>query len=278
MVVFILILIYIIFMKLNYCYHTHTTRCSHAYGSDEEYVIEAIKKGLKVIGFTDHVFLPNHSQQGIRGDYALLDDYLKSLNYLKEKYKDQIQILIGFEAEYLEEYLPHYRYLFDSGKIDYLIQGQHNYIEDGVLKWYFAHKDNHEIIELYLTHIIKGMESGLFSYIAHPDLFVSGITKWDDFAISVARRICEASIKYDCPIEFNLGGKRFPYDELYPGRQSLRYPCPEFWEIAKEYPIKVFIGADAHKPSQVNDEIEIDYAINKMKKLGIQVLEDIRKR
>ena len=29
--------------KFNY--HTHTTRCGHAQGSDESYVLEAIKNG-----------------------------------------------------------------------------------------------------------------------------------------------------------------------------------------------------------------------------------------
>jgi histidinol phosphatase-like PHP family hydrolase len=28
-------------------YHTHTMRCKHAFGTDEEYVLEAIKHGYK---------------------------------------------------------------------------------------------------------------------------------------------------------------------------------------------------------------------------------------
>lgn len=265
-------------MDLKYCYHTHTSRCSHAYGEDEEYVLEAIKKGMKVIGFTDHIFLPNHPQPGIRGDYSLLEDYLTSINNLKEKYKDQIEILIGFEAEYFEQYLPYYKSLLDEGKINYLIQGQHNYIENNELKWYFSHKDNHEIIELYVSHIIKGMETGLFSYVAHPDLFVSGITIWDEFAESVSRKICEASVKYNVPLEFNLGGTRFPYESLYPGRKSLRYPCREFWLIAKDYPIKIFIGADAHKPHQVNDEKELAVAFEFINEIGMEIIDDIKRR
>ena len=42
---------------MKYCYHTHTKRCGHAVGEDEEYVIEAIKAGIKDLGFSDHVFL-----------------------------------------------------------------------------------------------------------------------------------------------------------------------------------------------------------------------------
>ena len=35
-------------------FHTHTTRCNHASGEDRQYVEEAIKGGLKVLGFSDH--------------------------------------------------------------------------------------------------------------------------------------------------------------------------------------------------------------------------------
>ena len=39
-------------------YHTHTFRCHHAQGTDEEMVLAAIKSGIKVFGFSDHGPLP----------------------------------------------------------------------------------------------------------------------------------------------------------------------------------------------------------------------------
>lgn len=39
-------------MKTNY--HTHTTRCMHAVGNDEDYVRSAIKGGFQELGFSDH--------------------------------------------------------------------------------------------------------------------------------------------------------------------------------------------------------------------------------
>jgi len=35
-------------------YHTHTPRCNHATGEERAYVEQAIKKGLKILGFSDH--------------------------------------------------------------------------------------------------------------------------------------------------------------------------------------------------------------------------------
>ena len=37
-----------------YNFHNHTYRCGHATGTDEEYVLEAIKNGYEVMGFSDH--------------------------------------------------------------------------------------------------------------------------------------------------------------------------------------------------------------------------------
>ena len=39
-------------------YHTHTTRCNHASGTEKEYVEAAIETGLKVLGFSDHTPYP----------------------------------------------------------------------------------------------------------------------------------------------------------------------------------------------------------------------------
>lgn len=35
-------------------YHTHTTRCMHAIGSEEEYILAAISAGYTELGFSDH--------------------------------------------------------------------------------------------------------------------------------------------------------------------------------------------------------------------------------
>ena len=40
-------------MKANF--HTHTTRCGHASGTDEDYVRAALAQGFGVLGFSDHV-------------------------------------------------------------------------------------------------------------------------------------------------------------------------------------------------------------------------------
>lgn len=92
-------------MKTNY--HTHTTRCHHATGSDEEFVLSAIKGGYQELGFSDHTPWKYHTDyiSDIRMLPEELPGYVESIRSLQEKYKNQISIKIGLECEYFPEYI-----------------------------------------------------------------------------------------------------------------------------------------------------------------------------
>lgn len=227
---------------IDYSYHTHTKRCNHAFGEDEEYIQKAISLGIKELGFSDHVFLPHHSQPKIRGEYSQLDDYISSLRALREKYKDQIKIYIGFECEYYPIYEEYYRHLLDDKIVDYLILGQHCYIdEEGQFQWYFSSNTPKEKYIRYKDDVINGIKSGLFSYVAHPDLFRSSVENFDEFFVEISKDIAEAAEKYKVPLEINLGGQRY----LRP------YPSNEFFSIANKYKNRFIVGSDAHTPEQL---------------------------
>ena len=81
-------------MRTNY--HTHTTRCMHATGTDEEFVLSAIQGGYDVLGFSDHTPWKYRSDfvAGMRMLPDELPDYVESITTLREKYRDHIQIKI----------------------------------------------------------------------------------------------------------------------------------------------------------------------------------------
>ena len=91
-------------MIQEFNYHTHTYRCGHANGTDEEYVQAAIEAGYKILGFADHGPYKGLPFPKSRMDWEELDEYVESLTYLKEKYKDQIEIHIGLETEYYPDH------------------------------------------------------------------------------------------------------------------------------------------------------------------------------
>ena len=88
-------------------YHTHTKRCGHATGEDEDYIQFAIENGYEELGFSDHISHTNFQQN---------EEYIQKITALKEKYKDQIKILLGFECEYVESMLPYYQKLLQEKK------------------------------------------------------------------------------------------------------------------------------------------------------------------
>ena len=62
----------------NFNLHTHTTRCFHAVGSDEEYVLAAIKNGIKILGFSDHCPMDQYTVYKDRMKLDELDEFLRN--------------------------------------------------------------------------------------------------------------------------------------------------------------------------------------------------------
>lgn len=241
---------------LDNSYHTHTYRCGHARGEDEEYVEAAINTKLKVLGFSDHIFYPNFTGDNypyVRGDYSLLDNYCSSILSLKEKYKNQIEIHLGFEAEYYEDYDWYYKELLETKKVEYLILGQHFIRENGITGSFLFNSQDTLGIKKYGYALIKGMETGYFSYVAHPDLYLSGYANFDKDAEFLAHLIAQKSLELNIPLELNLGGFRRGFKAYGTGECRYEYPNFDFWKIISQYGCKVLVGIDAHEPKNIID-------------------------
>ena len=63
------------------CYHTHTKRCRHAVGEDEEYVKAAIAAGVEILGFADHapMIYPGDYVSYYKMRPEEIDEYFSSL-------------------------------------------------------------------------------------------------------------------------------------------------------------------------------------------------------
>lgn len=225
-------------------YHTHTMRCNHANGSDEEYVLAAIAAGYKEIGFADHTPWPYKSNfvSPMRMKMNEFENYVESILYLKEKYKNQISIKLGLECEYFEEYEPWLQTLKEDERIDYLIFGNHFYKTDENGMYFGRGATKKEGITLYVDQAIEGMKKGYFTYLCHPDLFMRAYLKWDEHVEQESTRLCLAALELDIPLEYNLQG--IIYNNIFKVKS---YPYPAFWELAVKVGNKVIIGVDAHQ-------------------------------
>ena len=240
-------------------------------GSDESYVLEAIQAGYSVMGFSDHSPWPYQDgfSSHIRMDLSLFPDYLSSIRALKEKYKGQIEIYIGLEAEYYPE---HHSWLLEQKEkqgLDFLILGSHFDRPDEEL--YFGGIRTAQEYYRYAKHTIKGMESGAFQVLAHPELFMLHTETFDKDCEAVSRDLIQAAKALNMPLEYNLSG-------FYPisWRSGLGYPNPDFWKIAAQEGVTAIIGLDAHDPKRFQDTDKYDTAVRFLNSLGVKRIETLK--
>lgn len=262
-------------------FHTHTFRCGHAVGNEEAMVLSAINNRVEILGISCHVPLPKYRWHLLKGmrytlkepkawlswcramtfngpamrmPYTMKKIHQQNVAQMKEKYKDKITIYQGYEAEYFTEYLNYYQAMLSSGEIDYLILGNHFNRYSVHTRYYGRIGITDSDIEQYKNDVVAAFDTGLFSYLAHPDLFMVGKKHWDELCDRVAREICIKAKETNTPLEINGGGMRRGLrqvdDEMvYP------YPNTHFWKIAAEVGNDAVLGIDAHSPEDTNDDV-----------------------
>lgn len=278
-------------------FHTHTSRCRHAWGSDEDYVLEAIKQGYQILGFADHTcwpFLERNVPCGFASrrdtpsarmqDYVWwayadhhsamrmgaeeLGDYARSIRFLKKKYQHWIDIRLGLEAEYDPLYMD---WLLDKCieyQIEYLILGHH--ILGGVEHGCYSGSIGKDMLDTYVDSAIEALETGMYAYLAHPELFMrSSLLEIDEDTLNAFTRLAQACARLNIPVEYNCAGmcsNRYSQQERYP------HHC--FWEIAAKEGCKAVIGMDAHLPECLN-LADYNQARTTLEALGMEIVEDI---
>ena len=190
-------------------FHTHTSRCMHASGKDEEYVLAAIEAGYEVLGFSDHTPWKYDSDfvANMRMPLSQFDEYYQSISSLKEKYKDQIEIKIGLECEYYPKYMEWLKSFAKEYRLDYLIFGNHYYESDEYHMYNGACTRNDEMLDKYVESTIEGLDTGVYCYLAHPDLFMRA-RRWDKKCEEAAHRLSAYCKEHDVLMEYNLAGLR----------------------------------------------------------------------
>lgn len=119
------------------------------------------------------------------------------------------------------------------------------------------------------------MQSGLYLYLAHPDLFMRHRTADEYNAVceEATDQICQCAREMHLPIEYNLLGLDYIMKD-----KSRGYPSDPFWEQAIRWGNDVIIGTDAHSPALLADGNVRAIAEQHLKSLGYHVLEDLEER
>ncbi len=250
-------------------YHTHTARCHHATGADEEYVKYAIAEGVKVLGFSDHA--PMLYGGGYESYYKMLPEelpeYTASISRLGRIYSDKIKIHIGLETEYYPSLWNSSLDFWGRHEIEYLILGQHFVGEETDALTDPASRPSDDKLRLtkYVDTVIRAIDTGKITYVAHPDIL--NYTGRDmGFYYDEMGRLIDAVMAHGMPLEYNLLGMVC--------RRS--YPRREFFEEAARRGASVIIGCDAHEPYRVANKEELKEAYRTLSSLGISVVDKIK--
>lgn len=249
-------------------YHTHTWRCRHAEGREKAYVESALKAGLQILGFSDHspYIFPAGHKSWFRMNVNQLGDYAETVLALRKAYEGRIEIPLGLELEYYPDLLPKLLPVLRDYPLDYVILGQHFVGNEVDAPYSGTHAQDKKLLERYTNQTIDAMQTGMFTYFAHPDLlhYVGD----EGFYQEQARRVCKEAKSCSIPLEINLLGIR---DEKH-------YPRPIFWEVAAEENCDVILGRDAHEPYALLQKDPERKAMELVKKYDLHLLETVQLR
>ena len=230
------------------CLHTHTSRCLHASEDVADYARVAAAGGMTVMGMSDHTPLPDGRWQDHRMRMAQLPGYIAAVRGCRVP---GLRVLLGMECDWAPEFASFYRdELLARHGFDYLIAGCH-FTPDG-RTWVgsFDNLTTPARLRAYARQAVATMESGLFAFLTHPDLFGVCNPRWTADTKACADEICAAAVALGVPLELNSYGIRKPW---VPGEDGDRpgYPWRPFWEVAAHQGVRVVLSSDAHRPTDV---------------------------
>lgn len=270
----------------NANYHSHSKYCHHASGELTEYAEEAVKAGLKEIGISDHIPLSKKAKEvlapyirhsgslSLRMDFVDLPSYLSDIASVKSAFKNQLNVLAGFESEYNQFDADYYRQM--KTKVDFMNLGIHYVYADGILYDFMDNKVHEDFgirrvekkdVASYVQNAVAALDSGLFNQMVHPDVFMRCF-KAEDFDSQMeeySRAIIESAVKNEVYLEINTSD----IFRSTTGFGRIRYPSEKFWKIVGEYKnARILVGTDAHEPDRIAD-FQMEYVSAFIEKLKL---------
>lgn len=265
--------------------HTHTHYCLHASGEPaEEYVRRAIEQGFTMYSFTEHLPFPKSfwasfpyaeetkQQLGLRNDD--LDGYFREMYALKKKYRDQIELKVGLEIDFLpsetdylrmmlKEYGP---FLEDALLSVHIIEGSGGFrcvdvdpadFADGLINYYGSYEN---VQNAYFEGVKEALATDLGRYkpkrIGHLMLcqkFQHYFHQEGEISEKTQAMLLEVLYyvkEHGYSLDVNVAG-------LFKDYCRAIYLTPWMVQVAKSLNIPLVYGSDAHAVEQVGRAYDV---------------------
>lgn len=255
--------------------HTHTELCPHGSGeSTEKMVQRAIQLGLQRYCITEHAPLPPAFSTQYAGDPAGLNEaslrndqveaYLELATGLQKKYADQISISVGFEVDFLPDYVAWTRQFLDQygprtqenilsvhfmrGQADHFwcVDLSTTDFQAGFGQWL---QTPQRVFEQYYQTVLASVQADLGPYAPQRIGHMSLVRKYQDYFkltaplnttnLTLVDQTLTLIHRQQRELDLNLAGLFKPFcNDFYPGDQILKR--------AQKLDIPLIYGSDAH--------------------------------
>ncbi|CAM3089326.1 histidinol-phosphatase HisJ [Lactiplantibacillus plajomi] len=260
--------------------HTHTELCPHGSGEATAKMIErAIQLGFKRYCITEHAPLPPAFKAQYAGSPAgfteaslrldQVDEYLELAHQLQRDYADQIEVSVGFEVDFLPDYVDWTRAFLD----EYGPQTQESILsvhfmvgatgktwpidmspadfKAGFGQWLAAPQ---RLFQQYYQTVLASVQADLGNYAPQRIGHMSLVRKYQDYFgiteplaasnLALVDQILALIKAQNRQLDLNLAGLFKPFcNDFYPGAQILTR--------AQKLDIPLVYGSDAHDIASV---------------------------
>ncbi len=233
--------------------HTHTARCGHAGGRDEQYVEAAAAAGCAAVAVTDH--LPLYWLPAAERDPSLamapeeLPRYVDAVLALAERYRGRIEVLLGIEADFVSGHEEALAELLEAHPFD-VVLGSVHWLDGWWVdapgsraRYQLGRAEVDGIWRDYAGAVIAAAGSGLFDVLAHLDLPKKfGHRPGAPFA-GRQDEVVAAVAASGCAVELSSAGRRKAVGE--------DYPAPDLVRALAAAAVPFALSSDAHAPAEV---------------------------
>ncbi len=252
--------------------HTHTTYCDGSC-SVEGMIQSAIKKNFKSIGISSHGPVPFDTSWNIVR--SRIGDYIEEVSAMKLKYKNEIDVFLGMEFDYMPEigfgHIPEEL----TEKLDYYIGSVHflGTMKNGTM-WTVDYSSDELVagiddsfngnvrsaVESYYGLISEMAERYRPTVIGHIDLIkkTNGnnviFNEHEDWYINAVEKCLDSIKSSGSAIEINTGA-------IARGYTKEQYPSTHILRTVKEKGIPITINSDAHTAEGIDCKLAEMYVL-----------------
>lgn len=232
-------------------YHIHTDFSSDSQAPIKEVIKKAINLGLKEIAITDHIDYGFPSSE-----YTFLFDkleYIETINNLRKKYNNFINILIGAEIGMTPDSYEYNKNFVKDSCFDFIIGSIH--VVDNIDVYensFFEGRSQKQSYMRYFEYALENIKKNdYFDVVGHLDYiyrygqFENKSLKYVDYK-DIIDEILKIIIEKGKGIEVNTSGYKYKLNNIHPQIDILK----QYKNLGGEI---ITIGSDAHSTNYISD-------------------------